>query len=58
MRNKINQLLSIIAALILGIAAAIIVTKYSIYVAFISIAIIVAVASHVIISNVINKKEE
>lgn len=58
MKNKINQLLSIIAALTIGVAAAIIVTKYATYVAFISITIIVAVACHVILSNVMSKKDE
>lgn len=54
----INQILSILTAIIVGIGAAIIITKYATYVAFISIALIVAVASHIVIDNILHRKNE
>jgi len=58
MKNKIKSILIVIAAILSGIVCSITIVKYSYYVALGSIAIIVAVASHIMISNLIDKKSE
>jgi hypothetical protein len=58
MKNKLTAILSILSSLIAGIGIAIIITKYSYYIAFISIALIVAVACHIVLSKLIHKEDE
>lgn len=53
-----KQITSITSAVILGISAAFLITKYSFYIAFIAIAIIVGVGSHIIIDKLIDKDDE
>ena len=54
----IIQIINVLTAIAIGIAAALLITRYSTYVTFISIALIVAVASHIVIDNLIRKKNE